>query len=151
MKSQSLADTATALFADNKGLLAMDESNPACNTRFASLGIHQTEETRRAYREMIVTTPELSECIGGAILYDETIRQHTRNLKPTMNCDPMAAVAAKILALHTCSRSTATSCPTRHFRLQVRESPSLSRKIYSSGIASGLRLTLIGTALNWVM
>src|ERR1035437_162890 len=75
MKSQTLKDTATALFADNKGLLAMDESNPTCNRRFASLGIPQTVEARRAYRELIVTTPRLGECIGGAILYDETLRQ----------------------------------------------------------------------------
>jgi fructose-bisphosphate aldolase class I len=56
MISLELRDTATALFADDKGLLAMDESNPTCNKRFAGLGIPQTEETRRAYREMIVTT-----------------------------------------------------------------------------------------------
>jgi len=74
MKTQELRDTATMLFADSKGLLAMDESNPTCNKRFASVGIPQTEEARRAYREMIVTTPGLSESIGGAILYDETIR-----------------------------------------------------------------------------
>ncbi len=82
MKSPSLADTATALFADSKGLLAMDESNPTCNKRFAGLGIPQTEEARRAYREMIVTTPGLSDCIGGAILYDETIRQNRRDGAP---------------------------------------------------------------------
>jgi fructose-bisphosphate aldolase class I len=77
-----LRDTATALFADNKGLLAMDESNPTCNRRFASLGIPQTEETRRAYRELIVTTQGLGECISGAILYDETIRQKKRDGTP---------------------------------------------------------------------
>jgi fructose-bisphosphate aldolase class I len=70
------------LFADSKGLLAMDESNPTCNKRFASLGISQTEKARRAYREMIVTTPGLNEFIGGAILYDETIRQQTRDGTP---------------------------------------------------------------------
>jgi fructose-bisphosphate aldolase class I len=82
MKSQGLSDTVAMLFADSKGLLAMDESNPTCNKRFASLGIPQTEEARRTYREMIVTTPGLSECIGGAILYDETIRQNTRDGGP---------------------------------------------------------------------
>jgi fructose-bisphosphate aldolase class I len=79
MKSQTLRDTATALFADNKGLLAMDESTPTCNKRFAALGIPQTEETRRAYRELIVTTQGLVESIGGAILCDETIRQKKRD------------------------------------------------------------------------
>ena len=82
MKSQMLRDTATALFADDKGILAMDESTPTCNKRFASLGIPRTEETRRAYRELIVTTQELGECIGGAILYDETIRQKKRDGTP---------------------------------------------------------------------
>ena len=59
MKSQGLRDTVTMLFADSKGLLAMDESNPTCNKRFASLGIPQTVAARRAYREMIVTTAGL--------------------------------------------------------------------------------------------
>jgi fructose-bisphosphate aldolase class I len=53
----------------------MDESNGTCNKRFEKLGIPQTVEARRAYRELIVTTPKLGESIGGAILYDETIRQ----------------------------------------------------------------------------
>ena len=75
MNAQELINTARALVAGDKGLLAMDESNPTCNKRFAKLGIPQTEEARRAYREMIVTTPGLGECISGAILYDETIRQ----------------------------------------------------------------------------
>ena len=78
MNSQTLRDTAQALVADDKGLLAMDESTPTCNKRFASLGIPQTVEARRAYRELIVTTPRLGECIGGAILCDETIRQQTK-------------------------------------------------------------------------
>ena len=68
--------------AGDKGLLAMDESNPTCNKRFARAGIAQTEEARRAYRELIVTTAGLSESISGAILYDETIRQRTRDGTP---------------------------------------------------------------------
>jgi len=76
MKRQQLIDTARELVAEDKGLLAMDESNPTCNKRFAKLGIPQTQEVRRAYREWIVTTPGLAESISGAILYDETIRQH---------------------------------------------------------------------------
>ncbi len=75
MNVQRLEETAQALFARDKGLLAMDESNGTCNKRFEKLGIPQTVEARRAYRELIVTTPGLSESIGGAILYDETIRQ----------------------------------------------------------------------------
>ena len=82
MNAQELIDTAKALVADDKGLLAMDESNPTCNKRFAKLGIPQTEEARRAYRELIVTTPGLGESISGAILYDETIRQQKKDGTP---------------------------------------------------------------------
>ena len=56
MNTKVLIDTAKALVADNKGILAMDESLPTCNKRFAKLGIPQTEEARRSYRELIVTT-----------------------------------------------------------------------------------------------
>jgi fructose-bisphosphate aldolase class I len=82
MNAQRLIDTAKALVADDKGLLAMDESNPTCNQRFAKLAIPQTEEMRRTYRELIVTAPGLSESISGAILYDETIRQRTKDGTP---------------------------------------------------------------------
>jgi fructose-bisphosphate aldolase class I len=82
MNAQELIETARALVAGDKGLLAMDESNPTCDKRFAKLGIPQTEEARRAYRELIVTTPGLGECISGAILYDETIRQKKKDGTP---------------------------------------------------------------------
>jgi len=82
MSLQGLIDTAKALVADDKGLLAMDESNPTCNKRFAKQGIPQTEEARRAYRELIVTTPGLGEFISGVILYDETIRQSKKDGTP---------------------------------------------------------------------
>jgi len=51
MNTQALMDTARAMVAEDKGLLAMDESNPTCNKRFAKLGIPQTVEARRAYRD----------------------------------------------------------------------------------------------------
>jgi fructose-bisphosphate aldolase class I len=82
MNTGALTDTATALVAGDKGLLAMDESTSTCNARFARLGIAQTEEARRAYRELIVTTPGLGESIAGVILYDETIRQSKRDGTP---------------------------------------------------------------------
>jgi fructose-bisphosphate aldolase class I len=77
MDRQRLIETAQALVAGDRGLLAMDESTPTCEKRFAKLGIAQTAEMRRAYRDMIATTPNLGRCISGAILYDETIRQQT--------------------------------------------------------------------------
>jgi fructose-bisphosphate aldolase, class I len=82
MNAQMLIDTARALVADNKGLLAMDESIPTCNKRFGKLGIPQTEEARRAYRELLLTTPSLGECISGMILCDETIRQRKNDGTP---------------------------------------------------------------------
>ncbi|HAT31584.1 MAG TPA: fructose-bisphosphate aldolase class I, partial [Janthinobacterium sp.] len=77
MITQELNETARALVADGKGLLAMDESNPTCDKRFAKLGIPQTEAARRAYRSLIVTAPGLGDSVAGAILYDDTIRQRT--------------------------------------------------------------------------
>jgi len=77
MKPNELVETARAMMHPEKGLIAMDESNPTCNQRFAELGIPQTSEMRRAYRNLIVTTPDLANYVSGAILFDETIRQQT--------------------------------------------------------------------------
>ena len=82
MNEKILIETASRLFADDKGLLAMDESNPTCNKRFAKLGIPQTVEARRSYRELIITAPGLAESISGVILYDETIRQQKKDGTP---------------------------------------------------------------------
>lgn len=82
MSATQLFETVRRLMADHKGLLAMDESTPTCDKRFAALGIPQNEETRRAYRELIVTAPGLGDSVSGAILYDETIRQKTSNGTP---------------------------------------------------------------------
>lgn len=77
MNTEELIQTAAALMAGDKGLLAMDESLSTCNKRFEEAGIPQTEEYRRKYRQLIVTTPGLNESISGAILFDETIYQST--------------------------------------------------------------------------
>jgi fructose-bisphosphate aldolase class I len=82
MNVQELINTARTMVAGDKGLLAMDESMPTCNKRFAKLGIPLTEEARREYREMIVTTPGLGESISGAILFDETIHQQKKDGTP---------------------------------------------------------------------
>jgi fructose-bisphosphate aldolase class I len=82
MNAKELIDTARTLVAGDRGLLAMDESIPTCDKRFARLRIPQTEEARRAYRELLVTTPGLGEWISGAILYDETIRQRKKDGTP---------------------------------------------------------------------
>ena len=82
MITSTLIETAQALVADGKGLLAMDESVTTCDKRFAKLGIPQTEEARRAYRMLLVTTPGLGESISGAILFNATIRERTGDGTP---------------------------------------------------------------------
>jgi fructose-bisphosphate aldolase class I len=82
VNAPGLIDAARRLVGAGKGLLAMDESTGTCNKRFAALGIAQTEEKRRAYREMIVTTPDLDDSISGAVLYDEAIRQRAKDGTP---------------------------------------------------------------------
>ena len=78
MSSNDLVSIAEAMVAEGKGILAIDESSGTIAKRFKSIGLDCTEENRRAYRDMLLTTPGLGKHISGAILYDETIRQSTR-------------------------------------------------------------------------
>lgn len=96
MNFRELTRTAKAMVTDYKGILAMDESFPTCNKRFAKLGIPQTEEYRRVYRELIITTHGLSEYISGAILFDETIRQKTKDGVPMIKALNDAGIIAGI-------------------------------------------------------
>jgi fructose-bisphosphate aldolase class I len=82
MSIDLLAETAQAMVAAGKGIIAIDESNNTIKKRFDGVGIDCTEANRRAYREMLLTTPSLSQHISGAILYDETLRQSTRDGVP---------------------------------------------------------------------
>jgi fructose-bisphosphate aldolase class I len=75
MNIQELTSTAQALVAPGKGILAADESSPTIKKRFDSIHVSSTEESRRAYRELLFTTPEVEQFISGVILFDETIRQ----------------------------------------------------------------------------
>jgi fructose-bisphosphate aldolase, class I len=114
MIEKALIGIAKTLVAHDKGLLAMDESNPTCNKRFAKLGIPQTVEARRAYRELIVTTDHLGECISGLILYDETIRQQKKDGTPFVKVIIDAGIipgikvdtGAKAMAGHTGEKVT---------------------------------------------
>lgn len=74
-----LENIARALVAPGRGILAADESTPTITKRFQAVGLPCTEETRRAYREMLFTTPEIGDCISGVILFDETIRQKAKD------------------------------------------------------------------------
>lgn len=80
----NLAATAQALVAPGKGILAADESFSTLGKRFAGLEIPATEENRRAYRELLFTTPALGDFISGAILFDETLRQRTSDGAATL-------------------------------------------------------------------
>lgn len=82
MSIEQLAETAQAMVAPGKGIIAIDESTSTIAKRFASVGIENIEENRRAYRELLLTTPKLSDYISGAILFDETIRQKTKDGVP---------------------------------------------------------------------
>ena len=82
MSIDQLAATAQAMVAPGKGIIAIDESNATIKKRFDAVGVECTEENRRAYREMLLTTPNLNEYISGAILYDETLRQKTKDGVP---------------------------------------------------------------------
>ncbi|GGK13135.1 class I fructose-bisphosphate aldolase [Luteimonas terricola] len=82
MSIEQLAETALAMVAPGKGIIAIDESSGTIAKRFAGVGIPDSEENRRAYRELLLTTPDLSEYISGAILFDETIRQKTKDGVP---------------------------------------------------------------------
>ena len=82
MSIETLAETAQAMIAPGKGILAIDESTSTISRRFEALGIASNEANRRAYRELLLTTPRLAEHVSGAILYDETIRQASRDGVP---------------------------------------------------------------------
>lgn len=77
MTRSSTVSTAEALVAPGKGILAADESTPTIAKRLAAIGVASTEPVRRAYRELLLTAPGLSEHISGVILYDETLRQRS--------------------------------------------------------------------------
>jgi fructose-bisphosphate aldolase class I len=75
MAPQELHDTAREIVADNRGILAADESTGTIKKRFDSIGVDSTEESRRFFRNLLFTTAGMEEYVGGVILYDETIRQ----------------------------------------------------------------------------
>jgi fructose-bisphosphate aldolase class I len=82
MNCSDLERVAAAMVAQDKGLLAADESTSTIKKRFDKIGSESTEESRRAYRELLFTTPGAAQWISGVILYDETIRQKTRDGVP---------------------------------------------------------------------
>lgn len=105
---QQLRDTAKAMVAPGKGLLAADESSGTADKRLMSVGLESTEEVRRSYRQLLLTTEGIEQYLSGVILYDETIRQQddkgtafaevlkAKGIIPGIKVD----MGAKDLALH---------------------------------------------------
>jgi fructose-bisphosphate aldolase class I len=77
-----LHETAKALVAEGKGILAADESDGTIKKRFDSINVESTEDNRRAYRELLFTTDGVEEYISGVILFDETLRQSASDGTP---------------------------------------------------------------------
>ena len=88
MTTTELKNTAQALVAGGKGILAADETVPTVTKRLGALKIESTADSRRAYREMFFTTPGIAEFISGVIMQDETI--HQKNAKGTLLADVLA-------------------------------------------------------------
>jgi fructose-bisphosphate aldolase, class I len=82
MIEHNLRAVAQAIVAHQKGVLAADESNPTIRKRFDSINVESTAESRRRYREILFTTEGIERSIGGVILFDETLRQGTRDGTP---------------------------------------------------------------------
>ena len=82
MNLQELENTARALVAPGKGILAADESFGTIGKRFEAVGIESSEDSRRAYREMLFTTPNIGEYLSGVILFEETLRQKASDGRP---------------------------------------------------------------------
>jgi fructose-bisphosphate aldolase class I len=77
MSLRDLEGVAAAMVAADKGILAADESSGTIAKRFDKIGLESTAESRRTYRELLLTTPEMAKAISGVIFYDETLRQKT--------------------------------------------------------------------------
>ncbi|MBI2536167.1 MAG: fructose-bisphosphate aldolase, partial [Gemmatimonadetes bacterium] len=82
MNTHDLQSTAQAMVAKGKGILAADESFGTIEKRFKSINIPSTEPNRRAYRDLLFTTPGIGEYISGVIMFDETIRQKSESGTP---------------------------------------------------------------------
>ncbi len=82
MSTHDLASTAQAMVAEGKGILAADESFGTIEKRFKAINLPSTEENRRAYRDMLFTTPGIGAFISGVIMFDETIRQRASDGTP---------------------------------------------------------------------
>ncbi|SFN41328.1 fructose-bisphosphate aldolase, class I [Nitrosospira briensis] len=114
MNIDELKSVAQAIVARQKGILAADESNPTIKKRFDPIGVESTEENRRRYREILFTTEGIERYIGGVILFDETLRQSSRDGIPFAHLLSGRGIipgikvdkGAKALALHPGNKVT---------------------------------------------
>lgn len=105
---QQLKDTARAMVAPGKGLLAADESSATADKRLTAVGLESTPENRRSYRQLLLTGDGIEQYLSGVILFDETIRQADDNGTPFVECLKRKGIipgikvdmGAKDLALH---------------------------------------------------
>ena len=100
MNKEILNQIANKMVSGSKGILAMDESHGTCEKRFNALNISVNEESRRSYRDMLVTADSLSNYISGAILFDETIKQKTSQGESFPDRHLYAIVSYLFLVLH---------------------------------------------------
>jgi fructose-bisphosphate aldolase class I len=139
-----LHETAKALVAEGKGILAADESSGTITKRFAAIGVESTEESRRAYRDLLFTTSGVEGFISGVILFDETIRQRSadgtpfpellasRGIIPGIKVDRGAKPLA-LAAGETVTRgSTGFASGSRSTESSARASPSGGRLTLSA-------------------
>ncbi len=114
MSAESLESIAAAMIAPGKGILAADESSGTIKKRFDKINLESTAESRRAYRDLLFSTPDMAKSISGVILYDETLRQKTAAGVPfptylaSMGVVPGIKVDAGAKALAGCPNETIT-------------------------------------------
>ena len=109
MDKELLSKTAAAMVAKGKGILAADESSGTCEKRFKSVNVECTEENRRAYRQLLFSTPGIEQYLSGVILFDETARQKANDGTPfPTTCRRRASFPA---SRSTRARSTCRSRP----------------------------------------
>ena len=96
MNTEQLLETAAAMVAPGRGILAIDESTGTIKKRFDTVNVESTADNRRDYREMLISTADLGEHISGAILFDETLRQKGKNGEPLVKIMQEAGIIAGI-------------------------------------------------------
>ena len=122
MNLQNLMDTAKKMVSTGKGVLAIDESHGTCAKRFEAIGVECTEDTRRAYRGLLVSAPGLEEAVSGMILYDETLRQ----------ADDAGVPFSKLLSLAMILETSTLSVISFGLLYPEKVSPSLSKLSFIS-------------------